>query len=299
MGVVVGHRHPSLIKPSLWQLNPTRVDPDWRWLWRERVVAILPLWEKGGDPMALPVKDVGTLEAGATWADSDRGAVVNFDGTSTGRIRFGSGLYQFLTADKWSTWIVFRVADTAADDRGLWSKFASGSDLQFYVRIDRGTAPQNIEVFAASTSPGRIFGGNVIQLNTWYLVGLTNDGSSSTTSLTLYTILLDGAILDDGLTGQHPSNATNAGDVTIGATDADSDEMFGDVLTAGIIDGHVITRDQFVQIALEPTGMFRMAQRRIAAVAPAVSGRIMSSLAHHGGLVGAGGIAGQGGGLAG
>ena len=70
----------------------------------------------------------------------------------------------------------------------------------------------------------------------------------------------------------------------------------------------MVTSDPYTSIAAIPNGwrdvdedttLFRLGLATAIFYEPAASGRIMSSLAHRGGLAGAGGIAGQGGGLAG
>jgi len=45
---LVGQRPRDLVKPSLWDIKPTRTDPDWAWFWDRPPVAMYPGWSDAG-----------------------------------------------------------------------------------------------------------------------------------------------------------------------------------------------------------------------------------------------------------
>lgn len=167
----------------------------------------------------------------------------NFDGT-TDKVSLGDiSTARFLQASAWTVLVFFRVENTATDDRAIISKWSSGSTgRQFIVRTDAGTAPQEIEVYTDGTI--RITGGSNVELDTWYLVAVMNDGADGVGGgLTMVLLGMDETVLDN-TTGDH---ATDAASVTAvidyGIQGSTSDPMDGDVALGAYIDAELTLQD--------------------------------------------------------
>ena len=78
----MGVRVLSGIKPSLWALHPSRVEPTWRWAWHGLVFA-LPLWEGVEEPFIPIVREKGVFGATAPiWREGIFGAEMRGAGAS-------------------------------------------------------------------------------------------------------------------------------------------------------------------------------------------------------------------------
>jgi len=95
--------------------------------------------------------------------------------------------------DVWTIAARFSVTDIDADDRTIFSKRVPSGVNQFALRVDRGSAPQEIEVRFGATLEGG--SATVININIPYIVFLTNDGSGATGGWNLYIHDAEGSLL--------------------------------------------------------------------------------------------------------
>lgn len=128
-----------------------------------------------------------------------------------------------------STWTVlafFRIENTADDDRVIVAKWtATDNQKQFLVRTDLGAAPEPIEVFVNSNRQIAAIGS--IELNTYYLVSVSNDGTGNASGLVGTVYEMDGT-QNGTASGTHDGDRSDlTGNIEIGARD--SDPMDGDI----------------------------------------------------------------------
>ncbi len=145
----------------------------------------------------------------------------------------------------WSFLTFFRIENTAADDNMLISKLGNGNTVSILVKVDGQAAPGNFEIFLGGTwATEEITGGNVIALNTWYLVCVTCKGDSSSNDCTLYTLDMDGVYLDDALTGTMSAALGDTSDVYLGLTRFQTeDAVDGDMAHASYVDAALTKRE--------------------------------------------------------
>ena len=141
----------------------------------------------------------------------------------------------------WTFLSFFRVETTAGDDRCIVGKWASAAE-QFIIRVDGGTAPQEIQVFTNDAQ--RITGGNNVALNTWYLVALSNDGGGGATAMAFSLIEMDGTFLDDELTGDHAGDSGLTATVFLGKRENGQDRMDGDIALTTYVDAALSKQDK-------------------------------------------------------
>lgn len=89
------------------------------------------------------------------------------------------------------------------------SKFGPDSgDTQFECSVGSGTAP---EILRVKTGDGHVFTGSaVFSLNTWYMVGVTCDGTASANDMNIYVATMDGNYDSN----YNPAVATHQGDAS-------------------------------------------------------------------------------------
>ena len=150
---------------------------------------------------------------------------------------------QFKRLDTWSVLAFFRVENTAGDDNNIISKWGGGANnSQFLLRVDKGAASQNIEVYTDGTL--RINGGNNVALNTWYAAVVTNDGTGGASGLKLYLLDMSGTYLDDAVTGQHGSDDTDlTASIRIGERQGPNDKLEGDAAYYCYVDRELVKND--------------------------------------------------------
>jgi len=158
----------------------------------------------------------------------------NFVGNSgTDKISLGDiTTCRFLYTENWTMLCFFRTENTSQDDSALVCKAEGDSSTrQVLFRIDQGSAPQNLEAYAGNGSgwDGPHIGGNNVELNTWYLGALANDGSGN---YTIFLLEMDGTVLDNTQAATASANASDlTAEITFGRTGTgdNSDEMNGDI----------------------------------------------------------------------
>ncbi len=98
-----------------------------------------------------------------------------------------------------STWtLIGFIRQTTSDataESSFFSKWGGGGAETFRGRINNGTAPQEPEIYMAGVEV--ITGPDVIELNTWYMYALTNDGTGDAGQLKLYLATMDGVFDPD------------------------------------------------------------------------------------------------------
>lgn len=262
---------------------------EWDWFWAGKSTAIVP--------GLAPERTLGFFKE-AIIKDGAQGAEIitkpegplglGYDRTNTGgaanlEVAAGSAFetqYEFRGNEPWTVCVVFQVYNSAADDRSIISRFddpaGGGTSRNFLLRLDLGAAPQNLEVYQADATV-RITGGNVIELDTPYLVVVRCDGSNNGS---LLTFDLNTHSLVDDLTGSFPGTSTMGANEYIaffGRTG--SDPWSGTGWMASFHD-FKMSRTAVMQLARDPFGPIRP-DLRIIGKAPVVAGGLSIPVAMH------------------
>lgn len=186
----------------------------------------------------------------------------NFPANVADRIILGSQDIFDATFGAYSVLAFARVEDVSAD-RTILSKWATGSNRNFWLYFNNGTAPVEL-IVGMNADTGLLVTAQSVQLDTWYLVVITNDGTGSVGTLTADIIELDENFLVDGDTGD-PQNELGTGEsVRIGVRSTNADPFDGDIAHVCYV-SKVISRDEKVAYLRNP---WRMA--RVWAVSPGV-----------------------------
>ncbi len=168
----------------------------------------------------------------------------------------------------WSVICRFSVSDTAGDDRAIFAFRPPGGIIQLLIRTDLGAAPQNIEVYINSNL--RISAADNIELNTGYVLSVTNDGLKISTSLRLR--------LYNALTGENiqtmtnPSGTTNIADLDgaewwIGASDSDTNDPLIGTHCGAYVYSRVLDDSEIQLFVDDWLAPFRVKRRAIGLVA--------------------------------
>lgn len=300
--------------PVVHGLNASLVDSEWGWVYESLVCAWL-FNEPGGDT----VRDVlgranGTRVAGTgskpSWVRDGHlwGLRPSLAGASSGidlpggsaAVLGDSFTPSQLTVETWCKWGV----DNGLDPR-LFSKQTTGSGADHWIMVGSTDSGANVGVARFRLKTGGTTKTHIAANTTEPIAGdlvhmvWTYDGSGSGTAVLLY---LNGKVTALSASGAQSGTVDGGTGVPIrignSAYSGASNEWDGPIYKVALYDT-ALTAGQIQSLTHDPYGAFRVIQRRVGLVpAAAPSGRIMSSLAHHGGLAGAGGIAGAGGGLA-
>ena len=282
------------IKPGRGAFDRTNIAPEWGWFHEQAVSAIIG-WESAGavydyssrvllngfsspliraTPTGLAMNLVGAGDAFQTLAPESV------------RIPYPLTMFCGFTPTNSSTSgaPIFGVTENDADASPFASYFfQSRGNVRVGVRANQAGSAK---LMFNSTGP-LFVGGEIMHLAVTLVSGrqeIFNKGASvavetqflgTTASFTATSLLTFGA---------GTFNATQI---------ASGDYHYGYILKGCLTDA------QISMVARDPYGMFRQAPLNVGRVPAAVAGRIMSSLVGGGGLVHHGGLAGQGGGLAG
>lgn len=169
---------------------------------------------------------------------------------------------RFLVDTAWTFIIFVRFGNTASDDNCIVSKWtSSSSNRQILIRVDLGTAPQGIEVYINGATL-EINSADVIELDTWYCVAISNAGTSNASGLTLNVAEMDGTLVVDAQTGSGSiSNSLLTAPIKVGQTDASSDPMDGDAFGVIYVDAE-ITQAEFLAYVQAPYEMGPILKQR-------------------------------------
>ncbi len=152
---------------------------------------------------------------------------INFDGTARADYDMGDPTAaRFLVGSSWTSLSFIRIEDTASDESSLVTKWSSsGAQQQIMIRVAMGTAPQPIIVDHNSTRV--LTGSSIIELNTWYLVAVSNDGAGG---LTLNVLEMDGTLVEDAATASLGTDtATLTSSIRFGCRNGPNDPTTGDL----------------------------------------------------------------------
>ena len=174
------------------------------------------------------------------------------DGSSDNFIDLGNiTTAQFKRAETWSALSFFNIASSSSDDSAWIAKYGPGNS-QFLFRTDLQAAPTNVEVHHGDDTTPIIQGASEIQLNTWYMAAAICDGTSSADDVTLYTVKMDGTLIDDGLTGDTNTDEADLSDtIKLMTRDNNSDEINGSMAHAAYIRA-AITKQDVLEYLYQP-----------------------------------------------
>ena len=264
-------------KPKGWDGDVSRIAPRYRSFW-QKVAFCYPIFESFGSLIDVgPHGRDAALDAGTDLGDDGYLTSVGFgkglDGTSNAFYNMGDWAdFEFLHDKSWSVACMFSLRDTAADESMLIGKFGTGQKGQFRMYVERGTAPQNLQIERNGSNKGSFI---AIETDQVYLVVVSNSPNDAQGSKgRMWSTCLN---VDTGelLGWRFPvSGATDANqltaDLTFGGV-GPGDEMDGALLfVAGWFRN--LTVNEHVLLHQDPWGMFRQVDTRggIVPVAPSV-----------------------------
>ncbi len=130
---------------------------------------------------------------------------------------------RYAVSSTWSQFVFFRQASSDSSSESIIiAKQTQPTDATLRIRINNGTAPQEVEIYMDNSE--QITGPDVIALNTWYMIALTNDGTGDAGGLKLYLATMDGVFETD----YNPATGTALEDVS-----ATADVRIGQIESSG------------------------------------------------------------------
>lgn len=118
----------------------------------------------------------------------------------------------FVTLTTWSILGFFRQnTSDASNESMIISKEAGSATRTLRIRINNGTAPQEPEIYVNGSEA--ITGPDTVQLDTWYMFALTNDGAGGASGLKFYLATMDG-VFDSNFNPATGQMADDSGPVT-------------------------------------------------------------------------------------
>lgn len=133
---------------------------------------------------------------------------------------------RFLIGETWSLCAFIRI-ETFIDDRMWFCKWFDTSRQQFRVRTDSGAAPQAIEVGTNNVQLTLNFGS--VELNTWYMIVISNDGAGGATGISGFQYEMDGN-LTASLSDQHDGDISDpTANLLVGVRGDVEDPFDGDI----------------------------------------------------------------------
>lgn len=94
----------------------------------------------------------------------------------------------------WSFLCFIRQTDSSStNESNFFSKQDTGATRQCRMRVNNGTAPQELEIYMEGSE--RVTGPDSVELNTWYLIALTNNGGGVQDDFKLYQTEMDGTFV--------------------------------------------------------------------------------------------------------
>ena len=147
---------------------------------------------------------------------------------------------RFSRAEAWTWLLHFRCGDYSGDERCLIAK-----DSQVYIRIKTGgTITVNFSYEEIETS-------YTVSTDTWYVLGLSCDGTSGSSDLTLNLWDLSGTLHEDAKTGTHAGDAGDlTGTIRHGSRD-EYDEYDGELCHSCYV-GAELTQDEQYLFVFDP-----------------------------------------------
>ena len=164
----------------------------------------------------------------------------NFNNSDTDRVDLGN-IFAYDRDVAWTAVCFCRFEDLTGDERGLITKWdAEGANLgrQFQLQTKKTAA----HVFQILSGGGTFIpGGATITTDTWYLAGVTCDGSQT---LRLFSLGMDGTVLDNAVSGTAAADATtNASEVELGGREDSGDNHDGDIAHAATFSTQWVLQD--------------------------------------------------------
>ena len=260
------------VKPRPWNVDPSKIDPRFSFVWR-KPLALFPMFEGGGTKIISLGRNriVGTIDSGDSWRHDILGGGVD-KVAGTARVDCGQieGL-DFRHDNIWTAWAIFQLDDSNRDESAIITKWnAAGLEFQFNMRTDNTAAPTRIDV-KMDGNVSRVTGSNGIELNTPYLVVVTNDASASN-NLRLWTFdILRGKWIDYNVVGSITTTISGAAVPPIafgGKSTAGSDDLNGVFYTGGF-NRTVWSPGEVKTMAEDVFGWMRPARRRTSVLVPA------------------------------
>ncbi len=176
--------------------------------------------------------------------------------------------FEAKAGEAWSFIYRFSIS-SVADERTIFAYRQIGGATQLLIRTIAGEDPTRIQVFHNGVE--RIASNNVLELDTPYIVSLTNDGLSGAASMRMVIYSEQGEILDTG-TGQPSGDATLTSQIWwVGANHGDTnDPLLG--THCGVYAYSRVLDDSKIQLFADDwLALFRVKRRAIGLVAVAAA----------------------------
>lgn len=275
------------VKPEQWGWDSGFIDPT---LQLDGLVGLLPLWEKGGAPSnILTRKQMSTVEGAPSWDDGPLGTELVFSGAQ------GLGVDDAAVdlSGPMSLLVVHHFNGDYTNIQALADYSNDGGFLKWHLefgRTDNKYTWLNNGGFISHTST------RAISDDLPHVALMTRDGVTSDWDLKLY---IDGVKDSETLGDTNNPNSQTDMIFRLGVLGSNLINLTGSLIDVLVWD-RALSEVEAVEASNDIFSFVRMRVPMpfFVPAAAAGGGRIMSSLARHGGLAGIGGIAGPGGGLA-
>lgn len=144
-----------------------------------------------------------------------------FTDTAGDFISMGSDLL-FDSDDVWTVAAFVRFSVLGdGDQKAIISKYNGSGNRQFL--LEASNPGGDLTVYFKNTLA---ITGQTLSTDTWYLIGVTNNGAKV---CKLFTLLPDGSVLDNGVSGTSDDDIVQTADVRIGGRELGGNEMEGDI----------------------------------------------------------------------
>ena len=269
MGILVGHRRPSKIKPSLWRVSPEWIDEDWRWAWKG--IQFAAPFLGAGNYHDIVGGRVGTPESGvgsnvAEWGRGSDHALTSAAGEG---INFGS--FPFLSSFTVMAVVLWRAESGANNDYetivGRGGVVENNSNFALGLRYRASGTQERPFLFArdGGTLRGHEAGSTQAPLRDQpiVLVGTWESGSQA-----VYARRTNNVFVTTG-TSSSTNGADGSQNLFVGSatTATASDNSFGGVVLCVAIWDYPMLERQARALAYDPFGPFRMARPSLGFVA--------------------------------
>lgn len=145
------------------------------------------------------------------------GRLFDADGTGSTFIALGDiAAARFERLETWTYLTFIRVEETEGDERAFIRKGTSPEHVRF--RTVKEAASVSIDIRLGGSS--RIITADLVALNTWYLIAVTNDGTGGANGGQVSVVEMDGSVTDTLFTHSADAGLTGSVDIGVGNIDA-------------------------------------------------------------------------------
>lgn len=250
-------------KPRPWPVQPSRVAPEYRWVWNEYRVLLVPFWEGAGEPRSYGVTHRGrpAETTGWEWDKGDQGIGYRLDSGSDD-LNWPANPDQALDADiPMTIFLSFDLEGVApTSNAGFFGAKDGTSGTYWSVRNRFG----GLRLLIQNGGFNQVSSGDAV-------VGTDTSIAVVRTPGNLYTFYINGVEVGSDTNSALPGSTPRQ--LVLGKETADrsGEHTPGIYHMVGFWMGYAASADQIAQLHNDPYGAFRPAERRLITV-PAATG---------------------------